>query len=60
MFVQRSGDGHGDGLDCMPSYQILVLSNSVCWSLLMDVRCLWRHNMTSYSRLQTNVFVKFV
>ena len=40
--------------------QILVLSSGVWWSLLLDIRCLWRHNMTSYSRLQTNVLAKFV
>jgi len=28
--------------------------------LLLDIRCLWRHNMTSYSRLQINVLAKFV
>ena len=40
-------------LDWMPPYQILVFSSGVWWSLLLDIRCLWRHNMTSYSRLQT-------
>ena len=42
-------------------YQILVLSSSVglWWSLLLDIRCLWRHNRTSYSRLQTIVLAKF-
>jgi len=34
-------------------YQILVLSSSVWWSLLLDIRFFWRYNMTSYSRLQT-------
>jgi len=47
-------------LDWMPPYQILVLSSGVWWSLLLDIRCLWRRNMTSYSRLQTNVLAKFV
>ena len=28
--------------------------------LLLDLRCLWRHNMTSHSRFQTNVLAKFV
>jgi len=27
-------------------YQILLLSSGVWWSLLLDIRCLWRHNMT--------------
>jgi len=27
-------------------YQILVLSSGVWWSLLLDIRCSWRHNMT--------------
>ena len=33
-------------------YQVLVLSSGVWWSSLLDMRCLWRRNMTSYSRLQ--------
>jgi len=28
--------------------------------LLLDLRCLLRHNMTSHSRFQTNVLAKFV
>jgi len=40
-------------LDSMPLYKILVLSSGVWWSLLLDIHCLWRHNTTSYSRLQT-------
>jgi len=46
----------------MPPYQILVLSSGVgpWWSLLQHIHCLWRHNMTSYSRLYTNVLAKFV
>jgi len=46
----------------MPPYQILVLSSGVgpWWSLLPNIRCLWRHYMTSYSRLQTNILAKFV
>jgi len=47
-------------LDWMPPSQFMVLSSGVKWSLLLDIRCLWRHNMTSYSRLQTNVLAKFV
>ena len=58
--VQRSGDARGGLLDCMPPYQILVLSSSVWWSLLLDICHLWRHNMTSYSRLQTTVLPKCV
>jgi len=46
--------------DCMPPYQILILNSGVSSALLLDIRCLWRHNMTSYSRLQTNAFPKFV
>ena len=46
-------------LDCMPPYQNLVLNSGVWWSLLLDVRCLWRHNVT-YSRLQTNVLLKII
>jgi len=28
--------------------------------IVTAIRCLWRHNMTSYSRLQTNAMTKFV
>jgi len=37
-----------------------LLNSGVWWSLLLDVHCLWRHIMTSNSRLQTNVLVKFM
>jgi len=37
-----------------------ILNSAEWWSLLLDIRCLWRHNMTSFSRLQTNVLAKFV
>ena len=37
-----------------------VLSSGVWWSLLLDIRSLWRHNMTLYSYLQNNVLAKFV
>jgi len=47
-------------LDCMPPYHILVLSSGVWWELLLDMRCLLHHTMTSFSRLQTNVLAKFV
>ena len=30
------------------------------WSFVFGVRCLWRHNLTSYSCFQTNVLTKFV
>ena len=33
-------------------HQILVLSSGVWWSLLLDIRWLWRHIVTSYSGLQ--------
>jgi len=46
--------------DWMLPSRILVLSSGVWWSLLLDIRCLWRHNMTSYSPLQTNVLANFV
>ena len=41
-------------------YQIPVLNSGIWWPLLLDIRCLWRQNMTPYSRLQTNVLAKFV
>jgi len=37
-----------------------VRSSLVWWSLLLDIRCLQRHNMTSCLRLQANVLEKFV
>jgi len=30
------------------------------WSFVFGVRCLWRHSLTSYSCLQTNILAKFV
>jgi len=57
--VQRSGDALGDCLIVCP-FQILVLNSGLWWSLLPDTRCLWRHNMPSYLRLQTNILTKFV
>jgi len=44
----------------LDDFRILVLSSGVWWSFLLDIRCLWRHNVMSYSRLQTNVLAKFV
>ena len=41
-------------------YQIPVLSSTVWWSLLLDIRCMWRHYTTSYLCLPTNVLAKFV
>jgi len=38
----------------------LYLSSRVWWSSLLDMLCLWRHNITSYSLFQTNVLAKFV
>jgi len=32
----------------------------IWWSFVFDVRCLWRHNLTSYSCFQTNILAKFV
>jgi len=31
-------------LDCMPPNQTLVLSSGVWWSLLLNIRCLWRQH----------------
>jgi len=52
--VQRSGDARGDCLiDWMPPYQILVLSSvAIVTGYTLFV--------TSYSRLRTNVLMKFV
>ena len=58
--VQRSGDARDDCFIGCPHYQILALSSGIWWLLLLDVRCLWRHNMTSYARLQANVLTKFL
>ena len=57
--VQMSGDA-GASASLHAPYVILGLSSGVLWSLLMDMRCICRHHMTSYSRLQTNVLVKCV
>jgi len=51
--------GPGRLLDWMPPFQILVMSSGVWWLLLLIFFCLWRHNITSYSRWQTNVLSKF-
>jgi len=32
----------------------------IWWSFVFGVRCLWRHNLTSCSCIQTNVLAKFV
>jgi len=34
--------------------------SGIWWSFVFGVRCLWRHNLMSYSCFQTNVFAKFV
>jgi len=38
----------------------VFLFSGIWWSFLFDVRCLWRHDLTSYSCFQTNVLAKFV
>jgi len=50
----------GQLLGWIPTYKILILSSSVWWPFLLVRRCLWRHNMTLYSRLQINVLANFV
>jgi len=57
--VQRSGDPRGNCLIVCPLTKIQFWTG-VWWSLLLDIRCLWRHNVTSYSHLQTNVLVKLI
>jgi len=34
--------------------------SGIWWRFLFGVRCLWRHNLTSYSCFQTNVLGRFV
>jgi len=34
--------------------------SGIWWSFLFAVRCLWRHNLTSYSCFQSNVLAKFL
>ena len=58
--VQRSDDDPGATAWLYVPYQILVLSSGVLWSLLLYIRCLQRHNMTSCLRFPTNVLAKFV
>ena len=36
------------------------LFSGLWWSFAFGVRCLWRHNLKSYSVSQTNVLAKFV
>jgi len=37
-----------------------VSFRSIWWSFVCGVRSLWRHNLTLYSCIQTNVLAKFV
>jgi len=37
-----------------------VSFSGIWWSFVFCVRCLWRHNLTSYSCFQNNVLAKFV
>ena len=37
-----------------------VSISGIWWSFVFGVRCLWRHNLTSYSCFQTNVLAMFV
>jgi len=37
-------------------YQILVLNSGVRWSLLLNIRSLWRHNIATYSRFQASIW----
>ena len=37
-----------------------VSFSGIWWSFVFGVRCLWRHNLMSYLRFQTNVLAKFV
>jgi len=32
----------------------------IWWLFVFGVRCLWRHNLTSFPCFQTNVWAKFV
>jgi len=59
--VQRSGDARGDCLiGCPPTkfYYWAVACEGHCYWIYAV--CLWRCNMTSYSRLQTNILATFV
>ena len=37
-----------------------VSFSGIWWLFVFGVRCLWRHNLTSFSCFQTNVLAKFV
>jgi len=37
----------------------VVSFSGIWWSFLFGMRCLGRHNLTSYSCFQTNVLAKF-
>jgi len=58
--VQRSSDAQGDCLTgCpLPNSSIEQWSIEVVIATGYTIHCLWCHNMTSYSRLQTNVLAK--
>jgi len=58
--VRRSGDARAASLYASLPYSSKLLSSATWWSLLLDMRCLWRHNITAYLRLQTNGLAKLV
>jgi len=57
--VQKSGGAWGDCMTVcpLPNFSIEQWRMAV---IVTDTRYLWRHNMTPYSRLQTNTLAKFV
>jgi len=57
--VQRSGDVRGNCLIVCPLPNSNIEQQHMA-SLLMDIRCLQCHHMTSYLCLQTNILAKCV
>jgi len=45
---------------CAKNFQWGGSFNGIWWSFVFGVRCLWCHNLTSYSCFQNNVLAKFV
>jgi len=42
------------------SWRVSFSSMGLWWSFAFSVRCLWRHNLTSYSCFHTIVLAKFI
>jgi len=59
MFYHQQSPGLTSGVRRKFSWVFFSFSG-MWWSFAFGVRCLWRHNLTTYSCFQTNVLAKFV